>query len=215
MQTGELLIPSALASGVAMVITGKLINRLGPRILLTAGSLITSGVMLSLATINPDTGAGDLFWPLVFRGLGSAMMFLPLSIATLGSLPKHEVPAASGFYNLTRQLGGSLGIAILTTMLARREAAHRAALVEHISPLSHAAMARVEALAAFFQKLGSGAHDARIRAYSAIDQILTGQAALKAFDDLFTYVGLAFLITLPLVLFLGRGGDKATASEAH
>ena len=129
-QTGELLIPSAIASAVAMIITGKLINKVGPRVLITAGSLMTSAVMFSLATINPDTGASDLFWPLVGRGLGSAMMFLPLSIATLGSLPKHEVPAASGFYNLTRQLGGSLGIAILTTMLSRREAAHRSVLVE-------------------------------------------------------------------------------------
>src|SRR5258708_4251189 len=84
------------------------------------------------ASITPAPGAAVLFWPLFDRGLGSAMMFLPLSIATLGSIPKRDVPAASGFYNLTRQLGGSLGIAILTTMLSRREAVHRAALVEHI-----------------------------------------------------------------------------------
>jgi DHA2 family multidrug resistance protein len=215
MQTGELLIPSALASGVAMVLTGKLIDRVGPRTLIAVGSLITTGVMFSLASINPDTGANDLFWPLVFRGLGSAMMFLPLSIATLGSLPKSQVPAAAGFYNLTRQLGGSLGIAILTTMLSRREAAHRSELVEHISPLSHAAMVRLDALSAFFQKLGASAHDAKFHALGVVDQILTGQAALKAFDDLFFYVGVAFLITLPLVLFLGRGGDKAALSDAH
>ena len=143
------------------------------------------------------------------------MMFLPLSIATLGSLPKNEVPAASGFYNLTRQLGGSLGVAVLTTMLARREATHRAVLVERISPLSHAAMTRVESLPAFFQKLGASAHDAKYRAYSAIDQILNGQAALKSFDDLFSYVGFAFLFTLPLIFLLGRGGSKAAAAEAH
>jgi DHA2 family multidrug resistance protein len=215
MQTGELLIPSALASGVAMVITGKLIDRVGPRALIAAGSVITAGVMFALASINPDTGSGDLFWPLVFRGLGSAMMFVPLSIATLGSLPKHLVPAASGFYNLTRQLGGSLGIAALTTLLSRREAIHRAALVERISPLSNAAMHRVDIFSAFFQKFGAGAHDARIRAFSVVDQILNGQAALKSFDDLFSYVGVAFLISLPLVFFLGRSGNKAAAAEAH
>jgi len=214
-QTGELMIPSAIASGVAMVLTGKLIGRFGPRLLIAAGSAITAGVMFSLATINPDTGAADLFWPLVFRGLGSAMMFLPLSIATLGSVPKHEVPAASGFYNLTRQLGGSLGIAILTTLLSRREAVHRASLVERVSPLSNEAMHRVDALTGFFQRLGASAHDAKYRAFSAIDMILNGQAALKSFDDLFTYVGIAFLITLPLILFLGRGENKAAAAEAH
>ncbi|TCO88432.1 DHA2 family multidrug resistance protein [Chthoniobacter flavus] len=214
-QTGELMIPSAIASGVAMILTGKLIGRFGPRLLIAAGSVVTAGVMFSLATINPDTGAGDLFWPLVFRGLGSAMMFLPLSIATLGSVPKHEVPAASGFYNLTRQLGGSLGIAILTTMLSRREAVHRASLVERVSPLSNEAMHRIDALTGFFQRLGASAHDAKYRAFSAIDMILNGQAALKSFDDLFAYVGIAFLITLPLILFLGRGENKAAAAEAH
>lgn len=141
-------------------------------------------------------------------------MFLPLSIATLGSLPKHEVPAASGFYNLTRQLGGSLGIAALTTMLSRREAVHRAALVERISPLSHAAMQRVDALSSFFHRLGASAHEAQNRALSAIDMILNGQAAIKSFDDLFRYVGIAFLITIPLVLFLGAGG-KAAAADVH
>src|SRR3954469_20634461 len=60
-QTGELLIPSALASGVAMVVTGKLIGRLGPRVLIACGSVITAAVMFSLSTLNPDTGSGDLF----------------------------------------------------------------------------------------------------------------------------------------------------------
>ncbi|MEA3213722.1 MAG: transporter, family, multidrug resistance protein [Chthoniobacter sp.] len=214
-QTGQLLIPSAAASGVAMILTGKLIGRLGPRVLIAVGSLVTAAVMFSLAGLNPDTGSGNLFWPLIGRGLGSAMMFVPLSIATLGMLPKHEIPAASGFYNLTRQLGGSLGIAMLTTMLARREAAHRAVLVERISPLSHSAMERLEGLAAHFQKLGASAHDAQVRALAALDHIVTGQSALLSFDDLFRYVGLAFLVTLPLILLLGKGASKEAATAAH
>jgi DHA2 family multidrug resistance protein len=214
-QTGQLLIPSAIASGVAMIITGKLIGRFGPRVLIACGAVVTAMVMFSLSTLNPDTGSGNLFWPLIGRGLGSALMFVPLSIATLGSLPKHEIPAASGFYNLTRQLGGSLGIAILTTMLSRREAAHRSVLVERISPLSHAAMERLDGLTAHFQKLGASAHDAQVRAFTAIDQIVNGQSALLSFDDLFRYVGLAFLLTLPLIFFLGKGASKEAAAAAH
>jgi DHA2 family multidrug resistance protein len=213
-QTGELLIPSALASGVAMVITGKLIGRTGPKVLIVAGSVITSGVMFSLATLNPDTGAGDLFWPLIFRGLGSAAMFVPLSIATLGSVPKADIPAASGFYNLTRQLGGSLGIATLTTMLARREAVHRSVLVEHLSPLDHPAMERWHGIAQHFAGLGASMHEAQQRALAVLDQIILGQSALRAFDDLFTYVGIAFLVTLPVILLLGKGG-AAAPSEVH
>jgi DHA2 family multidrug resistance protein len=214
-QTGELLIPSALASGVAMVITGKLIGHLGSRVLVATGSVITAGVMFALASLNPDTGTGTLFWPLIGRGLGSAMMFVPLSIATLGGIPRSEVPAASGFYNLTRQLGGSFGIATLTTLLARREATHRAVLVEHISPLSHAATERVQGMMAHFEKLGASAHDAQKQAFAALEQIVTGQSALKSFDDLFLYVGVAFLLSLPLIFFLGKGASKEAAASAH
>jgi DHA2 family multidrug resistance protein len=214
-QTGQLLIPSALATGAAMIVTGKLVGKLGPRVLIAAGSVMTAGVMFALSTLNPDTGSGDLFWPLVFRGLGSATMFIPLSIATLGSLPKNVVPAASGFYNLTRQLGGSLGIATLTTLLSRREAAHRSVLVERISPLSHAAMERLQELTAHFQKLGASAHDAQVRAFATLDQIVNGQSALQSFDDLFRYVGIAFLVTMPLIFFLGKGANKQAAAAAH
>ena len=76
-------------------------------------------------------------------------------------------------------------------------------------------MLRVSGLTEFFQRVGASAHEAKFRAFSAIDQILNGQAALQSFDDLFRYVGLAFMFTLPLVLLLGRGGSKEAAAEAH
>jgi DHA2 family multidrug resistance protein len=215
MQTGELLMPSALAAGVSMIIVGKLVGRFDPRVIIAGGALVTSGVMFSLANINPDTGAGDLLWPLIFRGLGSVMMFLPLSIATLGSLPRHEIPAASGFYNLTRQLGGSLGIAILTTLLARHEAVARAGLVEKITPFRDAAVDRFDQLTSFFQGHGFDIATAQQKALGTLDQIIAGQSAVKAFSELFFLVGLAFLFTLPLLLLLGKGANKKAASAAH
>jgi DHA2 family multidrug resistance protein len=214
-QTGELLIPSALASGFAMILTGKLVGKFDPRLIITCGALVTSGVMFTLATINPDTGAGNLFWPLVFRGLGSVMMFLPLSIATLGSLPREAVPAASGFYNLTRQLGGSLGIAILTTLLAHREAVNRAVLVENVTPFRDAALERFNQLVAFFQARGADVATAQQKALASIDGIVTGQVSVRAFGELFAFVGIAFIVTLPLLIILGKGGTKQAAADAH
>lgn len=214
-QTGEMLIPSAIASGVAMVVTGQLVRKFDPRILIAAGAIITAGVMFALSNINPDTGAPQLFWPLVWRGLGSVMMFLPLSIATLGSLPKNDIPAASGFYNLTRQLGGSLGIAILTTMLAHREAVNRSALVERVSVFRQAAAERIDQLTGFFQAQGADAYSAGQKALRAIDGIVNSQAAVKAFSELFLYVGIAFVVTLPLLLLLNKGGNKNSVTDAH
>jgi DHA2 family multidrug resistance protein len=92
-------------------------------------------------------------------------------------------------------------------MLAQRQAVHRAVLVERVSPLNHAAMARWQGLAGHFHNLGASAHEAQQRAMAAMDMIVTGQGALRSFDDLFTYVGIAFIVTLPVILLLGRGGS--------
>ena len=143
MQSGLIQIPSACASAVAMVLMGKLTGRFDARLLIAIGAMITVSAALMLARINPDTGAGSLFWPLFLRGLGSVCMFLPLSLATLGSLPRDDVSAGSGFYSLTRQLGGSIGIAIITTVLGHREAVHRATLVERITTAHPQVAARI------------------------------------------------------------------------
>ena len=148
MQSGLIQIPSAIASAFAMILMGRLTGCFDARILIAMGALITVSAALLLSRINPDTGVSSLFWPLFLRGLGSVCMFLPLSLATLGSLPLDQVSAGSGFYILTRQLGGSIGIAIITTVLAHREAVHRATPVDRISPAHSQVAAHLGALAA-------------------------------------------------------------------
>jgi DHA2 family multidrug resistance protein len=214
-QTGLLLLPGALASAVMMPILGKLTSKFDARLLIACGGAIIGLVMFQLAKINPGTGADALFYPLLWRGVGTVMMFLPLSLATLGSLPKQDVAAGSGFYNLTRQLGGSIGIAVLTTLLDRREAFHRAILAENISSYDWATQERLSALASGLQNRGVDAATAQDRALALLDQTLNLQAALLSFEDIFWVVGLAFMLSLPLVLLLGKGRAGAGAAGVH
>ncbi len=100
--------------------------------------------------LNPDTGAQTIFWPLILRAVGSVMMFMPLSLAALGPLPKNEVAAGSGIYSLTRQMGSSIGIALITTMVTRRMAAHRAVLVSHITAYRQPVLDRLHLMTAGF-----------------------------------------------------------------
>ena len=209
MQTGLLLLPGALASAVTMVAMGKLTSKVDVRLLIAGGGVVTSLVMFRLATINPDTSDSTLFYPLLWRGVGTVMMFLPLSLATLGSLPKVDVAAGAGFYNLTRQLGGSVGIAVLTTLLDRREAFHRAILSENLSVYNPATTDRLNSLAGGLQGQGIDANTAQDQALTLLNQTLDLQAALLSFEDIFWVVGIAFLVTLPLLLFLGKGGAGA------
>jgi len=148
-QTGLLMLPGALASALTMAVLGKTANRFDPRLLILLGAGAMVANLLQLAGIGPDTGDQSLFWPLIFRGMTTVMMFLPLSLATLGPLPKAEVGAGSGFYNLTRQLGGTFGIAVLTVVLDHQRAVHRSQLVQHLATTNPLLQERLQRLAAW------------------------------------------------------------------
>lgn len=214
MQSGILQVPGAIAAGVTMVVMGKVSGRFDARVLVGLGALVTVGTALALARINPNTGTQSLFWPLIFRSVGSVMMFLPLSLATLGTLPKDKIAAGSGFYNLTRQLGSSIGIAVITTLVAHRSASHRAMLVENINPYHPEAVSRLDLFGAAFARHSGDVVGAHHQALRALDGIVNGQAALKAYADIFLYVGMAFVISLPLLFFLGKGKKNAAAAAA-
>lgn len=214
-QSGLLLMPGALASAVMMIVMGKVSGKADPRVLIGLGALATVVTALLLANINPDTGTDSLFWPLVLRGIGSVMMFVPLSLATLGSLPKADIAAGSGFYSLTRQLGSSIGIAAITTALAHRETLHRATLVEHIVAGHPQTDARLHLLTGAFSRHTADPVHAHQQALQVVDHVVNGQALLLSFADVFYYVAIAFIVTLPLLLLLGKGGNREAAAAAH
>jgi len=136
------------------------------------------------------------------------MMFLPLSLATLGSLAQQDIPAGSGFYNLTRQLGGSLGIALLTNILEQRIAFHKVILSAKITPYDLATSQRLEQLHWFFQSQGLDSITSNQRALAIIENTIYTQASVLSFADIFRIVGIAFICSLPLLLFLGEGKKK-------
>lgn len=214
-QTGLLLAPGALASAIVMVLLGKLSTKIDARFLIAIGAVGTSGVMFQLAAITPQSGTDDLFWPLVWRGAFTVLMFLPLSLAVLGPLPKQDISAGSGFYNLTRQLGGSIGIALLTTLLDRRQAFHRAILLAKLSPYDVETNQRLDLLSGALQRQGMDAATAQQQALALISQTVDTQAAVLSYADCFRVVGVAFLCSLPLLLFLGKGGAGAKAPVGH
>lgn len=217
LQSGLTLFPGAIASAVMMMIMGKVAGRVDARMLIGCGAIGMTVTALILAQINPDTSTQSLFFPLVLRGLATVMMFLPLSLATLGPLPKRAVAAGAGFYNLTRQMGSSIGIALITTLLAHREAVHRAVLAEKVTLYSPVTRDRLALLTGAFAQQGADPVTAHHRALGALDQMVNGQSLLLSFADVFRYTALAFVVTLPLLLLLGRGRtqDAAAAAAAH
>ncbi len=134
-------------------------------------------------------------------------LFLPLSIATLGGLPKMDIGSGSGFFSLTRQLGGSIGIALITTMVDKFQIVHRARLVYHVTEFDPAYAERLSAAKSYFSSFTGDPVLAQNQALAQIDRAINGQAALLSYVDVFHIVGLVFLLALPLVFLLSRGNS--------
>jgi DHA2 family multidrug resistance protein len=206
-QTGMVILPGALASAITMAIVGRNAARLDARVTVPIGASFFLFSMYKLSLLTFDAGAHDLFWPLIARGVGLGLIFVPLTGATMAELRPSELAQGTGMFNLTRQLGGSLGIAISATLLSRFTAQSRALLAEHIVIGDPIAMARVDGIARALVAKGMNALLAKQQALMIIDRQLQGQASVLAFSRLYLLSGIALMISMPL-LFLFRSGKS-------
>ena len=203
-QTGLMLLPGAITSAFTMVLASRLVRHYDARMVLLLGGVTLVGALHWIGQLTVNTSQTQLFWPLVLRALGSGLMFLPLNLAALGPIPRDEVAKAAGFFNLTRQLGGSMGVALLSSVLDRRMAFHRSVLVEHLVAGDPRTMERVSQFARVFEAQGADPQLAHMRALATLDGMLMRQASVLSFNDTFFVTAGLVLAILPLVFLLGK-----------
>jgi DHA2 family multidrug resistance protein len=213
-QTGLLLLPGAIASALTMVVASRVVREFDPRRVLVVGGLILVGSLMWLGDLSPSTGEAQLFWPLLVRSVGTVLMFLPLNLAAIGPIPRQDVAAATGFFNLTRQLGGSVGVALLSTLLDHRMVFHRGSLVAHLNEGDPQVMQRVAQFTQLYVSHGASAEQAHQQALTTLDGIVSRQASVLSFNDTFFFVSVLVLLFLPLVVLLGKPA-KGVAVDAH
>jgi DHA2 family multidrug resistance protein len=214
-QTGLLLLPGALASAVTMIVAARFIRKFDPRYVLVCGALVLVASIYQLGNLSPNTGEDQLFWPLLVRSIGTVLMFLPLNLATIGPIPRKDVASATGFFNLTRQLGGSIGVAMLSTVLDHRVAFHRSTLVAHLVSNDPNTLERVNMLTRMFQARGGSEVEAHASALAMLQNMVMRQASLLSFNDTFWVTAMLVLVFLPLVFFLGKPQGSAPVVDAH
>jgi DHA2 family multidrug resistance protein len=198
-QTGLLLLPSALTSAAMMPIAARVVRKVDPRMMLVVGGLILAFALWQLTRLSPLTG----------------FMFLPLNLASIGPIPKRDLSKATAFFNLTRQLGGSLGVAVLSTVLDHRSAFHRAVLVGHVSVDDPRTLDRLKLLTAGFQRAGATYQVAHDRALWVLNAAINQQAAVMSFGDTFWITAALVLAFLPLVVLLGKPSGAPSPADAH
>ncbi|WP_116124632.1 DHA2 family efflux MFS transporter permease subunit [Lewinella sp. IMCC34183] len=205
-QTGELLIPGALLGGFMMPLVGRLIAAgVSPKYLIPLGfALFAVFTFMMAGIITPETSQADFFWPLLVRGLGLGFLFLPLTFLSLQGLKGRDIPQSTGINNMLRQLGGSFGIAVLATYLGNRTVYNRALLGSHLSVNDPNVMNQVHGIANRLAASGTNAVEATQQAYRVLSGMLSQQAALVTYTDVFQVLGAFFLLCIPLVLFIRR-----------
>src|SRR6266513_3611365 len=201
-QTGIVLLPGALATAISMAVVGRLTNKFDPRVVITIGALLFAGAMIRLSLITGESGGTDFFWSLIMRGVGLGMMFVPLTTITLAELSTRELPQGTGLYNFFRQLGGSLGIAAIATLLSHYTAQFRAILAEHISVGDPTTMSRVDMLTRGMVARGADTWTARRQAISILDRELMGQASVIAYSRIYVLSAGLILALIPLLLLV-------------
>ncbi len=207
LQSGLALSPRGLGSLVMMPITGMLTNKYDPRKLIAVGLIVGGWTMFSLSHLNLNAGYWDIFWPQVIQGGAMAFLFIPLMATSMSGIPREKMGNATSIYNLMRNIGGSFGIATMTTFLARRGQVHQNQLVSHITPYDHGAQMTYRGMQAWFMAHGSSSVDASRKAMGAMYGMVQQQAALLSFVEAFWVMGVIFLAMLPLVLVLRNARD--------
>ncbi|HEV9036307.1 MAG TPA: MFS transporter, partial [Puia sp.] len=215
-QTGLILLPGGLATILMMPWVGRMLKNGVPAQLMSAGGFIMFFVftwMLSNSTL--ESGTGDFFWPLIVRGLGMSILFVPLTTLALQDLPPQDMGQGTGLNNMMRQLGGSFGIALLTTLIHIKSSSVWANLVGYMNPYNPAFVQRKEQLIQSFRSKGYTMNDAIEAANRALGGTVAKQTMLVTYDQLYLIIGVFVLCCIPIIFLQKFKRRPVIAAGGH
>jgi MFS transporter, DHA2 family, multidrug resistance protein len=216
-QSGMLQLPSTLFVAVMMPVVAILIQKGIPQKYLIAIGMTVFFVYsyLSYTILTPFTSSGDFFWILIIRGFGLGLLSVPVSTMSLSTLKGPEIGQGAAFSGMMRQLGGSFGVALISTFVSRQTQVHRSTLITHLNVNDLNVQQRVAQLTASSRHNGLDSITARQTAYAMLDGAVTKQATLLSYMDVFLWVGVMFLVCVPIVLiFIKRSKAKVNLADA-
>jgi DHA2 family multidrug resistance protein len=201
---GMVLAPGGVATLITMPFVGAFISHYDGRKIVLLGLIIGAASMFIMQGFTLEASYWAFVWPRVVLGIGLAMIFVPLTTVTLSTISKEEMGNATGMFNLLRNMGGSVGIAIAATLLARFQQFYQNSLASHVTPYDPAARFTLNAIKNTATARGIDAVTADKSALLTVNRILMRQAGLLAYNHIFWIVGLVFLAIIPFLLLLKK-----------
>jgi DHA2 family multidrug resistance protein len=215
LQAGIAMAPRGMGSLVMMPIVGFLTSKIDVRKLLATGFFVAGFTLIWLGQLNLQAGYWDIFWPQLLQGTGMALTFVPLTTATMQAIEPQRMGNAASLFNLMRNIGGSVGIAVTGTMLTRQRQTVATVLGERINIYDPKTVTLLGQLKAGFMARGADAVTATERSYAALHGMLLQQASMVSFVWLFRLLGGIFLMLLPLILIMRRPKGRVAPAGAH
>jgi len=214
-QAGLALVPRALAMVVMMYVSGQLYNRLGVYLMVPFGLVLTAVAGLMMGRFTLDSGPVQIVIPQVIQGIGFSFLSVPLTTAALARIPRPLMQSATGLFNLVRQLGGSVGVAVAITVLDHKTTSASAQLMRYASLCNPTFTHWWSTYQAAFVARGSDPWTAHRQALATLQGLINQQAAVVAYDFVFAIVGVTFLACIPLVVLMRSGpSSRATGAAA-
>jgi DHA2 family multidrug resistance protein len=211
---GWAVAPRGIGAIVAMPIIGILTAKVDNRWLIAFGFLIFGISSLRFGQADLEISQWSFLWAIILSGFGTGCIFVPLSAVSFADLPNEQVGNASGLYNLFRNVGGSIGISVVNTIVARHAQLHQNELVHSVASTSVAVQNQLHSLQAYLQAQGNSAADAMEKAYAIISRQVAAQAALWSYVDDFRYTALLCFACIPVVFLLKKTVTKKGAVGA-
>jgi len=216
-QSGMLMVPAAIVTAMMMPVVGQLIQRGVKQQYLVAAGMVFFFIysVWGYKILTPDTGSDAFFNMLIVRGVGLGLLFVPITTLALSTLKGRDIGEGAAFTGMMRQLGGSFGVAVITTFIARQNMFHRNDLVSKLDINNPAVQQRVEGLQHNFLAKGMAPDLALQSGYKLLDFTVTKQAMVLSYMDVFLYLGVMFLLCVPFVLMTKSGTTKVDPSAVH
>jgi MFS transporter, DHA2 family, multidrug resistance protein len=212
---GIAMAPRGIGAFLVMPLVGILTAKIDVRKLLASGLLVGGLTLIWLGQLNLQAGYWDIFWPQFLQGVGMALMFVPLTTIAMAAISPERMGNATSLFNLMRNIGGSVGIAMTATILGRQRQATSSVLGEHLTVFDPATQQMLAQLKAAFMAGGIDAVTATERAYAALAGMLARQASMVSFVMLFRGLGVIFLVMIALVVIMKRPKQGARPVAAH
>ncbi len=204
-EAGLALMPGGFTIIILLPLVGFLLSRYTPRWLLLFGLLMLSYSLFHMTNFDLDIDFRTVAMARVFQAAGMAFLFVPINTAAYAFLPRDKNNAASGLMNLARNMGGSVGISVVTTMLDRRTQLHLNDFASHLTAGSAALQGMIQGASRAMVAHGSSPSLASQQAYALVQATIGRQASMLAYVDCFQFLGFAILAMVPMVFLIKKG----------